>query len=306
MSKKEYISRYLLILKSLNAKPYSSFEEIRSYIENQVEFLQIHDDNLNISFSKRTFQRDVNDIRNLFGIDIAYSRVNRGYYIAYDEYDNMNFQRRMEAFDMFNSLNLAQDLQPFLHLESRRPQGTENLYGLIHAIKNNVQIKFCYQKFWDDEKKQRTAQPYALKEFKNRWYLIAKDLSDEYVKCFGLDRLSGLEVTNIKFKYPDDFNAEEMYRYCFGIITRNDEKPEEIILSFEPYQGKYIKSLPLHKTQKVIKDDDEELQVSLKLFITYDFVMELLSYGNTVRVIKPESLKKSLKGTYERALRNYE
>ena len=90
----------------------------------------------------------------------------------------MNFQRMMEAFDMFNSLNLAQDLTPFIHLEKRRPQGTENLYGLLHAIKNRLQIKFTYQKFWEEELSQRLAEPYALKEFKNRWYIMAKDSKD--------------------------------------------------------------------------------------------------------------------------------
>ena len=76
---------------------------------------------------------------------------------------------------MFNSLNLAQDLTPFIHLEKRRPQGTENLYGLLHAIKNRLQIKFNYQKFWEEELSQRLVEPYALKEFKNRWYIMAKD-----------------------------------------------------------------------------------------------------------------------------------
>jgi proteasome accessory factor B len=63
----------------------------------------------------------------------------------------MNFQRRLEAYDLFNSLNLAKDIQPNVHLEQRRPQGTEHLYGLLHAIGNRRQITFSYHKFWEDQ-----------------------------------------------------------------------------------------------------------------------------------------------------------
>ena len=134
MSKRGYISRYLLILKKLKVKPYSTYEELQAYIENQFDYLQMQDDTLNIGFSKRTLQRDIKEIRNVFGIDIEYSKSQKGYFISQNENENMNFQRMMEAFDMFNSLNLAQDLTPFIHLEKRRPQGTDNLYGLLHAI----------------------------------------------------------------------------------------------------------------------------------------------------------------------------
>src|ERR1035441_6265732 len=113
MSKRGYISRYLLILKKLKSKPFSTYEELQGYIENQFEYLQMQDDTLNIGFSKRTLQRDIREIRNIFGLDIEYSKSAKGYFISQSAMENMNFQRMMEAFDMFNSLNLAQDLGPF-------------------------------------------------------------------------------------------------------------------------------------------------------------------------------------------------
>jgi proteasome accessory factor B len=113
MSKRGYISSYLLILKKLKVKPYSTYEELQAYIENQFDYLQMQDDTLNIGFSKRTLQRDIKEIRNVFGIDIEYSKSQKGYFISQNENENMNFERMMEAFDMFNSLNLAQDLNTF-------------------------------------------------------------------------------------------------------------------------------------------------------------------------------------------------
>ena len=278
---------------------------MQSYMDDQLEYMRMQDEKLEIGFSKRTLQRDLKEIRDLFGLDIEYSRSSKGYFISKSETDNMNFQRMMEAFDMFNSLNLAQDLAPFIHLEKRRPQGTENLYGLLHAIKNKFQIQFSYQKFWEEEISKRKAEPYVLKEFKNRWYVMAKDSRDGNIKSFAFDRLTDLEITNQKFEYPVTYNIEENYRYCFGIISPNDEKPQEIILSFDPFQGKYIKTLPLHHTQQILIDNDEELQIKLKLCITHDFIMELLSYGNNMKVVKPKSLIKILRTEHQKAFEQY-
>jgi predicted DNA-binding transcriptional regulator YafY len=305
MSKRGYISRYLLILKKLKVKPYSTYEELQAYIENQFNYLQMQDDNLQIGFSKRTLQRDIKEIRNVFGIDIDYSKSQKGYCIKQKENENMNFQRMMEAFDMFNSLNLAQDLTPFIHMEKRRPQGTDNLYGLLHAIKNRLQIKFTYQKFWEEELSQRFVEPYALKEFKNRWYLMAKDSKDNNIKSFALDRLTNLEITNQTFKYPDNYSIEQSYRYCFGIISPNDEEPQDIILSFDPFQGKYIKTLPLHHTQQILEDNEEEMKIKLKLCVTHDLVMELLSFGENMKVIEPKSLADQIKQAHQKAFKQY-
>jgi predicted DNA-binding transcriptional regulator YafY len=305
MSKRGYISRYLLILKKLKLKPYSTYEELQAYIENQFDYLQMQDDTLSIGFSKRTLQRDIKEIRNVFGIDIEYSKSNKGYFISQNETENMNFQRMMEAFDMFNSLNLAQDLTPFIHMEKRRPQGTENLYGLLHAIKNKLQIKFTYQKFWEDENSQRLVEPYVLKEFKNRWYIMAKDSKDKNIKSFALDRLTNLEITNQPYQYPDNYNIEQNYRYCFGIISPNDEEPQDIILSFDPFQGKYIKTLPLHDTQQILVDNEEETKIKLKLCLTHDLLMELLSFGDNMKVIEPKSLVDQIKQAHENAFKQY-
>lgn len=306
MSKRGYISRYMLIVKKLKAKPYSSYEELKTYIENQVEYLQMQDDTLEIGFSKRTLQRDIREIRNNFGIDIEFSKSQKGYCISQSESENMNFQRMMEAFDMFNSLNQAQDMTPYIHLEKRRPQGTENLYGLLHAIKNRLQISFSYQKFWDDVASHRQVEPFALKEFKSRWYVLAKDLKDGAIKTFGLDRLTDIEFSRKTFKAPANFDIGEHYRFCFGIISPNGNDPQDIILSFDPIQGKYIKTLPLHETQQVIIDNEKELQVELKLCLSHDLIMELLSFGDSLKVLQPQSLIDEIKSAHLNAYKQYE
>mgnify|MGYP001466624951 CR=1 FL=1 len=298
MSKREAVARYNLIIKKLRNRP-STFSEISDYLVLESE-LQGYDFNV----SKRTFQRDLEDIRSLYNIDIQYDFSRKVYYIDYEEKPEVN-ERILEAFDVFNALNITDRLSDYIHFEKIKPKGTENLYGLLHAIKNQFQVSFTYQKFWENESSYRTVEPYALKEFKNRWYLIAHDLNDNYVKVFALDRLTDLEITRKKFQRPDDFNVGEYFKHCFGIIRSYDQYPEEIILSFDPIQGKYIKTMPLHESQVILEDNNEELLVKFTLFITHDFIMEILSYGDTVKVIQPVSLIEEIKKVYENALKQY-
>ena len=67
-------------------------------------------------------------------------------------------------------------------------------------------------------------------------------------------------------------------------------EPQQIILSYEPIQGKYIKSFPLHESQQIIIDNDDELRIKLYVYITHDLNMELLSYGNSLTVLEPKIL----------------
>lgn len=298
MSKREAISRYNLIIKKLRKHP-ASFAEISDYLRLESDF-----QDYNFMVSKRTFQRDLEDIRSVYNIDIQYDFSRRVYFIDFDDQPEVN-ERILEAFDTFNALNLTDRLSNHIHFDKRKPQGTEHLYGLLHAIKNHLQVEFSYEKYWDDEITHRQVDPYALKEFKNRWYVLAKDQGDNRIKSFALDRITNFEITRKKFQPPDDFSVNEHFRNCFGIISPNASKPHEIILSIDPTQGKYVKSLPLHENQRVLVDDEKELRIQLTLFITQDLIIELLSMGDNVKVIQPAVLKEELISAYKNALKQY-
>ena len=100
------------------------------------------------------------------------------------------------------------------------------------------------------------------------------------------------------------FEIEINYDFKQRVYAINEE-PQEVILSFDPVQGKYIKSLPLHESQQIIIDNNTELQIKLFLYTTYDFEMELLSYGEYVKVLKPDSLIEVMKNRYSKALNIY-
>lgn len=298
MSKRESITRYNLIIKKLRKFP-ASYADIADYLTLESE-LQSY----NFITSKRTFQRDLEDIRSIYNIDIQFDYTRKVYYIDQNQQPEMN-ERILEAFDTFNALNISDRLSDYIHFEKRRPQGTQNLYGLLHAIKTKIQITFSYQKYWENELTVRTVEPYALKEFKNRWYLLANDTKDQKVKSFALDRMTDLEFSKQKFEPQSDYKVATHYKYCFGIISPNEPQPQEIILSFKQIQGKYIKSLPLHETQEILIDNEDELRVKLTLYLTHDFVMELLSLGNKMKILQPQKLIDEVKLNLQQALNQY-
>ena len=296
MSQKETISRYSLIINKLRKCP-SSYQEI-------LDFLDSRSEDFNYRISIRTFQRDIKDIYDLYKIHIEFDKSGQKYHIASEDKPEAT-ERLLSAFDTFNALGIADRLSDFIHFDTRRPKGTENLFGLVHAIKDRLQIKFAYHDFRKDSTYLVTLNPYALKEFEHRWYVLGNVVSKNHIRTFGLDRISAFEITNKHFDAQDDFNVNENFKNCFGIIGPGNAEPEEVILSFDKFQGKYIKTLPLHSSQKIISDTDEGLQISLNIILTYDFHIQLLSLGARVLVIKPESLIVTLKTELQNALAHY-
>lgn len=299
MSKQESLSRHRIIIQKLRNKS-ASFEEILDKLESESELLE-----MNFEISKRTFQRDLKEIESLYGIEIKFNRSQKVYYINEDSQDEYS-ERMFEALDIFQVLNLNQSLSDFIQFDTRKPEGTEHLSGLLYAIQNRFQVQFRYQKFWSDEVELRTFEPYLLKEFRKRWYVFGYDLDKKEFRTFGLDRLFALNITQTKFQFPQQINAKEHFRDCFGIVGPNGEKLEEIRLKFTQNQGNYIRTMPLHHSQQILKDENGEMTVQLKLVPNYDFVMEILSHGEMVQVIQPKKLADEIQNRFRKALKSYE
>lgn len=237
--------RQRLILNKFRKGNYT-FDEIMNFLELESEI-----QSLDLYLSKRTFQRDLKIIYSVYGVEIKYDRMIGKYKIINDEQSVIQ-QRLLEAVDIYNALSLKDKISDKLIFEQRRPQGTQHLATILNAIKEKKQIKFDYQKYWEDHLKHRTIEPRALKEYLQRWYVIGIDIKKAKPRIFGLDRIKNLELTNTDLQF-DNIDVEEMFKHSFGIISPNNDKPINIELTFNSFQAKYIKSLPLHHSQKIIE-----------------------------------------------------
>ncbi len=155
-------------------------------------------------------------------------------------------------------------------------------------MRDSKMLTFGYKPFWmesDYVSNLFHVEPYALKYFKRRWYLLAK-YGDSPLKIYALDRMQDIDIEFESFTMPEDFNAEAFFSSCFGIIV-GEEKPQQIQLKVDDFQAKYLRSLPLHHSQKEVKQTEDYTVFSFYLRPTFDFIQELLALGETVEVLSP-------------------
>ncbi len=175
------------------------------------------------------------------------------------------------------------------------PSGRDHLTTILEAMKENRVVNITYRPFKKTHSYTFPIEPYCVKLFENRWYVLAHNIHYNEIRIYGLDRVEMVETTDDKFKLPKDFEAAEYFSSAFGVVIESDVKPERIIIRANEDHKPYLKSLPLHHTQKLIKDYGEYADFELNLAPTYDFIMKLLHAGAMIEIISPESLRETMK-----------
>ena len=304
MAKNEQMLRLLFIEEFLRRRKDrgATYPEIADYLETLFA-----EKGLELKFTERTFQRDKLAIADVFGIQISYSRKKNAHFIEEEELE-LSQESVFDQLLLVEAYRETKGKADVMFFEPRRARGLEHLNGLIHAITQKKVLSFTYQKFWENEKSSKVVMPYALKEFKNRWYLLAADYQSKnpsfFLKTYGLDRISDLNISNTSFK-RENIDIEKAYKNSFGIISTLGKETQEILLKFDREQANYVKALPLHHSQTVIAENETETIFRVSLVPTYDFQREILSYGKRVQVLAPESFIQELKAEVEIMLKNF-
>ena len=280
--------RLMHIASFLKSKPKgASFKEILKHLEELYHRESFPKD---LASSQKTFDRDKKLLLEM-GIEIKFKRSTMTYQVVNDDFSESS-QTIFDNILLLNAYKQTENNSEVMIFEKRKSRGLENLNGLLHAIQNRKTISLSYTKHWEGISTKRVVEPYALKEFKNRWYLLANEVDgkDFFLKTFGLDRISDVEVNSKTFK-KQEVDIDKLFVNSFGIISTLDQIPEKIILSFDYEQGKFIKTLPIHHSQKVLIDNDSEYRIELTLVPTYDFYQELLTHTGRMKIISPENVR---------------
>ncbi len=310
--------RYLLIDRILRNK-------LKKYPTIQ-EILQECKDNFGVT-SISSIEKDLSTMRVDFNAPILYHRKFRGYYYSDSNYkfsrvylssDDIQalkntehileefktipfFNEFSEAVDkVLDGLNLMEinkenlsNKKSFFQVERSSYIKTQvSLKELFQIIEKRIPIEIKYKKFNESYEKNYHIHPYLLKEFNSLWYLIGFEEKNQKIRTFAVDRLISYQKLNSKKFISErnaNFDSDKFFKYCYG-ITALDQKPEKIILSFLATQGKYILLSPIHKSQKVLLNNESELRIELTLIFNHEILSKILSYGKNVRVIKPEKI----------------
>ncbi|MCB5253436.1 MAG: WYL domain-containing protein, partial [Candidatus Cloacimonetes bacterium] len=155
-------------------------------------------------------------------------------------------------------------------------------------------VEITYQSFEKDQPYTFPVEPYCLKVFRQRWYLLARTPHYDELRIYSLDRLHRVDVTNTPFLYPADFSPEEYFHHSFGIMHSGDDAPVTVEVKVYDNQRRYFETLPLHHSQTLLEVQAEYVLFQYLLHPTYDFIQELLSHGDNVELLKPTWLREEI------------
>ncbi len=299
MSKQGEIRRYSLIIEKIKHGQFPTFPEIKSFLYDH-----------GFEVGDRTIQRDIEQIRSEFGIEIKYDRNKRGYCIDYET--SLNIESFFHFLEIVNTAELlteslleSKDALKHISFDTGGGlKGIENLKPLLRAVLQNRKVIFKHYNFQTEKVTDYILKPYLLREYLNRWYVVGIVVDTRDLKIFGIDRILDLKISADTFKPDAKLNPARLFDQTIGLVFSKN-KAQNVILSFTHTQGKYVKTLPLHKSQKVLIDNEDECRISLYVIPNYELTQEILKHGDTVKVIEPEWLALEIQQSLKRTLERY-
>ena len=295
MSTAGLINRYVWFVTTIYNRGPISLEELQHRFESHFGRGE--------ELSERQFHRYTDAVEELFDIEICYDRSRRGYVISDREgIDNMAMRKwLLETFSVNTLLGENPELKKRVLLENV-PSGQQYLTPIFEAMRENRVLTMTYHSFGRSEATTFDVEPWCVKLFDQRWYMLGK--SDK-LRIHSLDRIEALEPTDRTFRLPKKFDAEKFFSDYFGIIIGDEEFDVcPVALKVDSWQSKYLRTLPLHHTQVEVAQTEECSIFEYRLCPSFDFQQKLLSMGDSVGVLAPVLLKDILRKKAETTANN--
>ena len=238
-----------------------------------------------------TFHRWREAIKMLFDIEIKCNDYNQYYIEEASKLRNADlFGRMLNIMSVNSLLHSSKKLQDKILFEPV-PSGEKFLAPIIEALRDQCAIQMTYQSFKRQHPSTFIVEPHCLKMFKQRWYMLAYSPDIDEMRVYGLDRIQNIEPTNQKYTLPDEGAAERYFRNAYGVTVLEGE-PEHVTISISEEQAPYLRTLPLHPSQREIDPINGYPAFQFFVYPSDEFCQELFKYGSDVEVHEPEWLRK--------------
>ena len=269
-----------------------------------------------IELARSTFARHKDAIEDIFGIYIDCDRQN-----GYEYFIGNDYVLREDSVQnwMLSTLSVNNIISESLSLQDRillQPVPSEGDYlkMVIEAMKKSVRLAVEYRKYGIDKPNYLIFEPYCIKLFKQRWYILGhfhRDATKEkpesdYFGVFSFDRILDMSLTDIKFQIDPEFDAQSYFDECYGVLVGDGTKPERIVIRAYGYERYYMRDLPIHKNQREIGQGENFADFELFMRPTVDLSGHLLSRGNQVKVLSPQWLADEIHDMHQEAAIMYE
>lgn len=256
---------------------------------------------------KKTFHNHKEAIQEVF--DIIIECDNKDGYKYYIENPNDIGDNKIQGwllntFTINNLISESKQLKDRIHLE-HIPSGQHHLTTIIDAMRKSCSIEMTYQSYWRDSADSIQVEPYLVKIFKQRWYVIAYNREKGLIRIYALDRIKELNISESQFEIPNNFKPDDYFCDCYGIIQ--DDEMEACVVKIEvtAHQAKYLRDLPLHHSQNEEECDDKMSIFKFRIKPSFDFKKELLSMGSELEVMEPKWFREEVVKEIEKMKNKY-
>lgn len=295
------LNKYIWLVETIYHAKRITFEELNErWLNDEISE--------GVELALRTFHKWRIAVEEMFGLIIECERKGGyHYYIANAEELQSGGIRNwlLSTISVSNLLIDNQHMKDRILLEDI-PSGQEYLTDIIEAMKKDYSLDITYRSYWREGSHTFTVEPYCVKLFRQRWYMLARSPYYDKLMIYALDRICELKTDpDYKFKLPSSFNPSEYFAECFGVIASDGTDIENVKLKVSVGQANYLRSLPLHHSQQEIERTDTYSIFSLRIRPTYDFLQEILWNGEHIEFLEPLSFRDEMVETIRRMWDKY-
>ena len=294
-------NRYIWLVNLLMQNGKLTFEEISMLWEDS----HLGDGK---SLPLRTFHQHRKAVEELFGIEIGCTSASDGYryYIKNPQAIQKDKTRQwlLNSFTLSNMIIAGHNMKDRILFENI-PGGTEYLQPIIESMQQNMALELDYQAYGSHLETYHL-EPYAMKVYRQRWYVVGRLLEQDAIRHLSLDRIIDLRQTDSSFMVPKDFNAEKYFANTIGIYVNEGLLPQKVRIRAYGKQVEYLRSLPLHRSQEeVLTKHEQYSEFQYRVCLTQELTAELLAMGENIEVLEPQELREEMKKRLEKSLNLY-
>ncbi len=227
--------------------------------------------------------------------------------------------RQFKGFSHFQELSgMVQRLENKIYSAKTKQEPVidfeknENLKGLdfietlYQSIIQKKAIEICYQSFKAKSANEFTFHPYYLKEYRNRWFVLGVKSKNAPVLTLALDRIVSIKESLVNYIAAKNFNVNEYFQQVIGVTVEANGRAEEVVLFADRETAPYILTKPIHQSQIILDTQPRGVTFSIRVQLNFELEREILGFGDRVKVLAPEKLKRRIKEKFEQALDLYQ
>lgn len=285
MRHKELFKTYIWLIETINNYGPITLEQLgKLWLKSTVSD--------GVPMARSSFNRHREDIEDIFGIRFVCDRSNGWKYSIEDDgrLDGSSAQNWMiNTLSVSNLIADSRCVHNRILLEYVPSEGS-NLHQVVEAMKQSKKVCLKYRKYHSVDIKEYEVEPYCLKLYHRRWYLLSRYSDSKEYRVFAFDRIVEATVSNTKFRIDKKFDASTYFSECFGVVLSTREPLQRIVVRAYGTQQYYMRDLPVHPTQRYLTHGDGYTDYEITLRPSDDFMAYLLSCGQWLQVISPQSL----------------